>query len=75
VTVAGARAYGVVAAEDGSIDAAATESLRTEMRASRPPLPLFDYGPSIETLRTNCEAETGLAAPRQPVWAMAQAAE
>ena len=26
-------------------------------------LPLFNYGPGIETLRANCEAETGLPAP------------
>ena len=28
----------------------------------------FNYGPTIETLRRNSVAETGLAAPQQPVW-------
>jgi N-methylhydantoinase B len=41
------------------------------MAASRGELPLFDYGPGIDALRANCEAETGLPAPIQPVWANA----
>jgi N-methylhydantoinase B len=75
VTVEGARDYGVVAASDGTVDAAATEALRADIRAARPALPLFDYGPGIDALRANCLAETGLPAPRQPVWAFAEAAE
>ena len=64
VTSMGARAYGVVVG-----DAAATEALRTTMRADRPDEPpLFDRGPDIETLRTTCLAETGLPAPRAPLW-------
>ena len=64
VTVAGARAYGVVIG-----DAAATEALRADLRAGRPAeRPLFDRGDAIETLRANCLAETGLPAPRAPVW-------
>jgi N-methylhydantoinase B len=69
VTPTGARAYGVVADAEGVIDAAATEKLRAEMRAGRGELPLFDYGPGIDVLRANCEAETGLPAPIQPRWA------
>lgn len=68
VTVDGARDYGVVAAADGTVDGSATEALRAGIRASRPALPLFDYGPGIDALRANCLAETGLPAPRQPVW-------
>ena len=75
VTVDGARDYGVVAASDGTVDVAATEALRADIRAARPALPLFDYGPGIDALRANCLAETGLPAPRQPVWAFAEAAE
>ena len=75
VTVEGARAYGVVASANGAVDVAATEALRADIRASRPALPLFDYGPGIDALRANCEAETGLPAPRQPVWSFAEAAE
>ena len=69
VTPAGAKAYGVVADGEGVVDLAATEALRAEIRAGRGDLPLFDYGPGIETLRANCEAETGLPAPIQPRWA------
>ncbi|WP_375395783.1 hydantoinase B/oxoprolinase family protein [uncultured Sphingomonas sp.] len=64
VTVAGARAYGVVVG-----DAAGTAALRTSLRAARPAEPaLFDRGAAIDTLRANCLAETGLPAPRTPVW-------
>jgi N-methylhydantoinase B len=69
VTSEGAKAYGVIADADGVLDAAATEALRTQMRSERPDLPLFDYGLSIEQLRANCLAETGLPAPIQPRWA------
>jgi N-methylhydantoinase B len=75
VTAEGAKAYGVVANEQGVIDTAATEALRSKMRSERGALPLFNYGPGIETLRANCEAETGLKAPVQPVWPMLEAAE
>ncbi|HEX4873415.1 MAG TPA: hydantoinase B/oxoprolinase family protein [Sphingorhabdus sp.] len=75
VTPDGAKAYGVVANEQGVIDTAATEALRSQMRSERGVLPLFNYGPGIETLRANCEAETGLKAPVQPVWPMLEAAE
>ena len=75
VTEEGARAYGVVASDKGLVDVAATNTLRSSIRAARPPLSLFDYGPGIEALRETCEAETGLPAPVQPVWAMAEAAE
>jgi N-methylhydantoinase B len=70
VTVEGARGYGVVVV-DGEVDADATSALREEMRAARSgdDLPVFNYGPAIETLRANSLAETGLPAPRQPVWA------
>jgi N-methylhydantoinase B len=68
VTSEGAKAYGVIADADGVLDASATEALRTSMRAERADLPLFDYGPSIEELRANCLAETGLPAPIQPRW-------
>ena len=75
VTEAGARAYGVVASDEGVVDVAATNALRSSIRAARPPLSLFDYGPGLDALRKTCEAETGLPAPVQPVWAMAEAAE
>ena len=69
VTSAGARRYGVVLGEDGSVDEAATEALRTQMRGDRPQtLATFNYGPSVADLRLASEAETGLPAPKQPVW-------
>ena len=77
VTVEGAKAYGVVADADGAIDGGATDALRAKIKSERGELELFDYGPGIETLRENCEKETGLPAPIQPVWqdAVAEAAE
>ena len=78
VTSEGAKAYGVVADADGVIDTAATDALRDKIKSERGELSLFDYGPSIEDLRANCEEETGLPAPVQPVWHhdhLAEAAE
>ncbi|WP_128892349.1 hydantoinase B/oxoprolinase family protein [Erythrobacter sp. HKB08] len=75
VTPDGAKAYGVVADKDGKIDTSATDALRAQMKADRGELPLFDYGPGIEALRANCEAETGLPAPIQPEWHETQLAE
>lgn len=67
VTVEGARRYGVVLVE-GKVDAAATEALRTKIRAERPAATgPFNFGADIETLRANCLAETGLPAPKPPV--------
>jgi N-methylhydantoinase B len=67
VTIDGAKRYGVIVG-----NAAATGALRTDMRAQRTgPLPLFDRGGEIEALRASCLEETGLPAPRQPVWAHA----
>jgi N-methylhydantoinase B len=68
VSVAGARAYGVVADSKGVIDEEATTSLRADLRANRNEIPVFNRGPSIEALRASCLAETGLPAPLQPVW-------
>jgi N-methylhydantoinase B len=70
VTPAGALAYGVVVSEEGEIDQPATEALRARILGDRVgELPVFNYGPSIETLRERAIVETGLPAPRQPVWA------
>ena len=68
VTDEGARSYGVAIAADGSVDEAATAKLRDEMRAAGTSGELFDRGGSIDELRERCEAETGLPAPRPPVW-------
>jgi N-methylhydantoinase B len=68
VTAKGARDYGVVITPELTVDSAATAALRADMHASRAPLALFDRGPDLATLRENCLAETGLPAPKQPVW-------
>ena len=75
VTAQGALAYGVVADDRGAVNLAETEALRARLRDERGELPLFNYGPGIETLRANCEAETGLPAPVQPEWPLLEAAE
>jgi N-methylhydantoinase B len=73
VSPPGARVYGVVCRADGTLDIAATDTLRTNIGAVRGTLATFDRGPPIETLRRNCLTETGLPAPMQPVWTMAEA--
>ena len=67
VTAAGARAYGVILRDDGTVDEPASTTLREAVRSLRPDaLPLFNYGPSVENLRTTALADTGLDAPRPP---------
>ena len=75
MTSAGAKAYGVVADADGTVDMAATETLRATMRAVANENALFDRGGSIDELRARCFDETGLQPPAQPVWTQAVAAE
>ena len=58
----------VVAWNEGNIDQSATDTLRSKLRSNRGELPLFNYGPGIEMLRSNCVSETGLPAPVQPTW-------
>ena len=53
----------------------ATKSLRAKMRNERGKIEVFNYGPDIETLRKNSLKETGLPAPKQPVWKTALIAE
>lgn len=68
VTSEGALRYGVVLTDDLAVDEEATAALRDRLRQERGDKPLFDSGPSIEELRASCLAETGLPAPRQPVF-------
>ncbi|MFB3106787.1 MAG: hydantoinase B/oxoprolinase family protein, partial [Pseudomonadales bacterium] len=69
VTVEGARRYGVVCDESGNVDDAATQTLREELRAARPEVPLFDFGGTIEEIKERCKEETGLEPPATPVFA------
>lgn len=67
VTVDGAKRYGVVLADDGVVDAAATEALRKDMRAARRDgTALFDRGGTVEELKARCLADTGFEAPSDP---------
>ncbi|MHA7816285.1 MAG: hydantoinase B/oxoprolinase family protein [Pseudohaliea sp.] len=66
VTVDGARRYGVVIGEDGSVDADATAALRDELRAARGDVELFNRGGSIDELKARCLEETHLEPPVDP---------
>ena len=72
VTVEGALRYGVVIQEedgDFSVDTAASEALRDEMREARGnDIPLFDKGGDMSDLIARCEQDTGLAPPVPPVF-------
>jgi len=66
VTVDGARRYGVVIGDDGSVDTAATEALREQLRAQRSEVQLFNRGGTIEELKARCLEETHLEPPVDP---------
>jgi N-methylhydantoinase B len=73
VTVEGAKRYGVVIAANGSVDTAATEKLRAELRSKRGSIDsLFNFGGSIEEIKAKCKAETHLDAPKTPVFSKAR---
>jgi N-methylhydantoinase B len=71
VTREGAERYGVVLDDDLQVDADATQALRERLREDRGEVQVFDYGPSIDDLRDTCEQDTGLPAPKPPVFARA----
>jgi N-methylhydantoinase B len=75
VTSEGAKSYGVIADGNGVLDVTGTEAMRAKLRASAAPATVFDRGGEIEELRARCKAETGLDAPKPPVWTYAIAAE
>ena len=69
VSAEGARRYGVVVADDGTLDEAGTADLRAGLRGAREgALPVFNMGPPLPELLARCEEETGLPAPKTPVW-------
>jgi N-methylhydantoinase B len=69
VSAEGARRYGVVIADDGSVDATATGALRAELREQRGEPGLFDFGGTIEEIKARCRAETHLEPPSAPTFA------
>ena len=78
VTQEGAKRYGVVLADNLSVDTAATSALREKLIAERgEDIPTFTYGPSIEEIKSKCLEETHLEPPVTPVFIQraAQAAE
>src|SRR4029077_2819429 len=56
------QGYGVVAG-----DTDATETERARQRAERGDALAFDYGPPLDDLLANCQAETGLPPPNPAV--------
>jgi N-methylhydantoinase B len=71
------RDYGVILDDALEIDYAATEAKRAQIAEARGEVKGFDFGPPLEALLANAEAETGLPAPRKPQpvkWAVAKAA-
>lgn len=70
----GAKRYGVVINDSGSVDQSATQKLRAQMATARGSIKLFDRGfESIAELKARCLQETGLEPPAQPVfttWAL-----
>jgi N-methylhydantoinase B len=66
VSVEGAQRYGVIIADDGSVDIAASTSLREKLIAKRGEPPMFDFGGTIEEIKARCEQETHLPAPASP---------
>ena len=74
VSLEGAQRYGVALNEDGTVDGSATEELRVRLRAERGEKEIFVRGPSIAELRERCLAETGLSAPKPPVFSALTAA-
>ncbi len=69
VTAEGARRYGVVLAGNGSVDMAATDQLRKRMRDERGEPELFNFGGTIEEIKSRCKAETHLDPPQTPTFA------
>ncbi len=69
VTREGARRYGVVLSENNEVDAKATEGLRGDLRTARGEVELFDFGGTIEDIKTRCKEETHLDPPQKPTFA------
>ena len=72
VSAEGAKRYGVVLSNDGSVDEAATESLRASLREKRGEPGLFDFGGTIEEIKARCKEDTHLDPPVPPTFAQAR---
>ncbi len=67
-TIEGALNYGVVINSENVIDTSATAKLRKQMATKRGNVNLFDFGGSIEEIKSRCLSETKLAPPQAPVF-------
>ena len=73
VSADGARRYGVVISKDGSVDSAATNTLRAELVNQRgDDIPLFNYGGTIEEIKARSLEETHLEPPTTPTFQQEQ---
>ena len=68
VTVEGAKRYGVVIDDNQQVDASATQALRDKLIAERGDgdLPTFNFGGSIDEIKSASLSETHLPAPVAP---------
>ena len=64
----GAKRYGVSIDAKGAIDQAATDKLRKKMRASRGEQGLFNFGGTIEEIKSRALEETHLPPPVAPTF-------
>ena len=68
VTQEGAKRYGVVISDKREVDQAATDKLRKKMRADRGEQGLFNFGGTIEEIKSRALEETHLPPPTAPVF-------
>jgi N-methylhydantoinase B len=65
----GAKRYGVVIADSGAVDTSATEKLRQSLATERGEITeIFNFGGTIEEIKSRCLVETHLPAPETPVF-------
>ena len=72
VSVDGALRYGVII-EGDELKLKETEKLRAELTQKRGNTSLFDFGGSIDEIKAQCKAQTGLDAPAKPLFRKARA--
>ena len=68
VSTEGAKRYGVVINAKGAVNQAATDKLRKKMRASRGEQGLFNFGGTIEEIKSRALEETHLPPPVAPTF-------
>jgi N-methylhydantoinase B len=64
VSVEGAKRYGVIITANGDVDVEATTALRAELSQQRGEPGLFDFGGSIDEIKSRCLQETHLEPPK-----------